>query len=77
MPGLAESWSNPDPKTLLLNIRAGVTFHDGTPLDAAAVKFNLDRARTDPRSNIKGDLVTVEGVEVDGPAAGRDQAEAA
>ena len=67
LPGLAESWSNPDPRTLLLNIRSGVTFHDGTPLDAAAVKFNLDRARTDPRSNIKGDLVTVEGVEVTGP----------
>jgi peptide/nickel transport system permease protein/peptide/nickel transport system substrate-binding protein len=67
LPGLAESWSNPDPKTLLLNIRPGVTFHDGTPLDAAAVKFNLDRARSDPRSNIKGDLVTVEGVEVAGP----------
>jgi len=67
VPGLAESWSNPDPKTLLLNIRAGVAFHDGTPLDAAAVKFNLDRARTDPRSNIKGDLVTVESVEVTGP----------
>ncbi len=30
IPGLAESWSNPDPKTLLLNIRPGVTFHDGT-----------------------------------------------
>ena len=47
LPGLAESWSNPDPTTLVLNIRAGVTFHDGTPLDPAAVKFNLDRARTD------------------------------
>lgn len=67
LPGLAESWSNPDPRTLLLNIRSGVTFHDGTPLDAAAVKINLDRARSDPRSNIKGDLVTVEGVEVAGP----------
>jgi len=67
LPGLAESWSNPDPRTLLLNIRSGVAFHDGTPLDAAAVKFNLDRARTDARSNIKGDLVTVEGVEVVGP----------
>ncbi len=67
LPGLAESWSNPDPKTLLLNIRSGVTFHDGTPLDATAVKFNLDRARSDPRSNIKGDLVTVEGVEIAGP----------
>ena len=67
VPGLAESWSNPDPRTLLLDIRSGVTFHDGTPLDAAAVKFNLDRARTDQRSNIKGDLATVESVEVTGP----------
>lgn len=67
LPGLAESWSNPDPKTLLLNIRSGITFHDGTPLDAAAVKFNLDRARSDQRSNIKGDLATVESVEIAGP----------
>jgi peptide/nickel transport system substrate-binding protein len=67
IPGLAESWSNPDPTTLLLNIRPGVTFHDGTALDAAAVKVNLDRARNDARSNIKGDLVTVEGVEASGP----------
>ena len=66
-PGLAESWSNPDPKTLILNLRSDVLFHDGTPLDAAAVKFNLDRARSDPRSNIKGDLVTVESVETSGP----------
>ncbi|MCX7361819.1 MAG: ABC transporter substrate-binding protein [Alphaproteobacteria bacterium] len=67
LPGLAESWTNPDPTTLVLKIRAGVTFHDGTACDAAAVKFNLDRARLDPRSNIKGDLVTVEGVEATGP----------
>lgn len=67
LPGIAESWSAPDPQTLLLNIRAGVVFHDGTACDAAAVKFNLDRARTDPRSNIKNDLITVESVEVAGP----------
>lgn len=67
IPGLAESWRYPDATTLVLTLRAGVTFHDGTPLDAAAVKFNLDRARSDPRSNIKGDLVTVEAVEASGP----------
>jgi peptide/nickel transport system permease protein/peptide/nickel transport system substrate-binding protein len=31
------------------------------------VKVNLDRARNDQRSNIKGDLVTVENVEATGP----------
>jgi peptide/nickel transport system permease protein/peptide/nickel transport system substrate-binding protein len=66
-PGLAESWSFTDPTTLVLNIRQGVTFHDGTKLDAEAVKFNLDRAKTAPKSNIKADVATVASVEVTGP----------
>ena len=65
-PGLAESWSFPDPKTMVLNLRKGVVFHDGTPMDAAAVKFNLERSKTAPRSNIKADLATVDTVEVTG-----------
>ena len=51
----------------MLNIRPGVTFHDGTPLDAEAVKFNLERNKTDPKSNIKADLATMASVEVTGP----------
>ena len=66
-PGLAESWSFTDPQTLVMKIRSGVTFHDGTPLDAEAVKFNLERAKTEQRSNIKADLATVASVEVSGP----------
>ncbi|SFR48011.1 peptide/nickel transport system permease protein/peptide/nickel transport system substrate-binding protein [Marinobacter daqiaonensis] len=66
-PGLAKSWEYPDSKTLVLNIREGVKFHDGTELDAEAVKFNLDRSRTDPRSNIRSDLASVEKVEVTAP----------
>ena len=66
-PGLAESWSFTDPTTFVLNIRPGVTFHDGTPLDAEAVKFNLERNKSDPKSNIKADLATVASVEVTGP----------
>ena len=66
-PGLAESWSFTDPTTFVLNIRPGVTFHDGTPLDAEAVRFNLERNRNDPKSNIKADLATVASVEVSGP----------
>src|SRR6266851_1695346 len=58
-PGLAESWSFTDPTTLVLNIRPGVTFHDGTPLDAEAVKFNLERNKSDPKSNIKADLASI------------------
>src|SRR3981189_1112712 len=32
--GLAESWRFADPTTFVLNVRPGVTFHDGTPRDA-------------------------------------------
>ncbi|MBI4492779.1 MAG: hypothetical protein HY690_08320 [Chloroflexi bacterium] len=42
VPGLAESWDNPDPKTYVLHLREGVKFHDGTPFDAEAARFNLD-----------------------------------
>jgi peptide/nickel transport system substrate-binding protein len=65
-PGLAESWNFTDPATLVLNIRPGVTFHDGTPLDAEAVKFNLERNKSDPKSNIKADLATMASVELAG-----------
>jgi ABC-type transport system substrate-binding protein len=65
-PGLAK-WSYPDPKTMVLDIEKGVKFHDGTDLDAEAVKFNLDRNRQDERSNIKADLSSIETVTVTGP----------
>jgi ABC-type transport system substrate-binding protein len=43
-PSLAESWSwSKDGLALTLRLRGGVTFHDGTPFDAAAVKANFDR----------------------------------
>ena len=66
-PGLAESWKFSDPTTLVLNIRPGITFHDGTPLDAEAVKFNLERNKSDQKSNIKADLASMASVEVTGP----------
>lgn len=41
---LAESWEvSPDGTAYTFTLRDGVTFHDGTPLDAEAVVFNLDR----------------------------------
>ncbi|NDG42836.1 MAG: peptide ABC transporter, partial [Betaproteobacteria bacterium] len=66
-PGLAKAWKFTDPKTLVMDLEPGVTFHDGSPCDAAAVKFNLDRSRSDARSNIKSDLASLEAVEVTGP----------
>jgi peptide/nickel transport system substrate-binding protein len=47
-PELAEKWEVLDEgKRIVLHLRQGVKFHDGTPFDAQAVKFNLDQ-RLDP-----------------------------
>ncbi|OBA35774.1 peptide ABC transporter substrate-binding protein [Gordonia sp. 852002-51296_SCH5728562-b] len=43
-PGLAQSWDvSPDGLQYTFHIRHGVRFHDGTPLDAAAVEYNIRR----------------------------------
>lgn len=41
--GLVESWKVVDPLTLELTTREGATFHDGTPFDAEALKWNWER----------------------------------
>ncbi len=41
-PGLATSWTAEGADTWRLNLRKGVTFHDGHPFTAADVKFTLD-----------------------------------
>ena len=44
-PGLATAWEQAadDKKTWLFHLRPGVAFHDGTPFNADAVIWNLDR----------------------------------
>jgi peptide/nickel transport system substrate-binding protein len=42
-PGLAKEWEvTDDGKTFTFYLREGVTFHDGTPFNAEAVKYNPD-----------------------------------
>ena len=41
-PWLAESWSQPDPLTLIFKIRRGVLFHNGQPLTSRDVAFSID-----------------------------------
>lgn len=44
IPGLATKWDvTPDGKIYTFKLREDVTFHDGTPFDAYAVKKNYDR----------------------------------
>jgi ABC-type transport system substrate-binding protein len=44
VPQLAQSYKMAaDLKSCELKLRTGVTFHDGTPCDAAAIKFNIER----------------------------------
>ena len=52
VPGLAESWEiSDDGLTYTFRLRDGVTFHDGTTMDAEDVKFSLDRARGEDSLN--------------------------
>ncbi len=66
VPDLATSWStSADGKTLTFDLRQGVTFQDGTPFDASAVKWNLDRL-LDPNVRVpqRGQLTVIDSVDV-------------
>jgi ABC-type transport system substrate-binding protein len=63
-PGLAESWETPDARTLVLRLRKNVKFHDGTPFDAEAVKFNILRAQDKQWSSVTTELTSIEQVDV-------------
>jgi ABC-type transport system substrate-binding protein len=44
IPQLAESWTmSDDLRSCTLKLRAGAKFHDGTPVDVASVKLNIER----------------------------------
>jgi len=67
-PSLAESWRWVNDKTFQLKLRKGITFHNGEPFDAAAVKWNIDRV-LDPetKSPVKDRIPTVTSAEVVDP----------
>ena len=73
LPWLAESWAfSDDSRQITFKLRQGVKFHDGTDLDAAAVKFNfdsiLDPARASPT---RPAIAALESVDVVDPATVR------
>jgi peptide/nickel transport system substrate-binding protein len=73
VPGLAQSWDiSKDGLTYTFKLRGNVTFHDGTPFNAEAVKFVFERQLNDKGPYyatgtypyVKGFLGNVAGVEV-------------
>jgi peptide/nickel transport system substrate-binding protein len=66
-PGLAESWTQPDPKTVVFKLRRGVKFHDGTDFNAEVAKFNFTRMKTEPKSVRKGEVANIDTVDVVDP----------
>jgi peptide/nickel transport system substrate-binding protein len=44
-PALAQSWEQPDPRTLIFHLRSGVRFHDGRPLTSRDVLWTINSMR--------------------------------
>ncbi|WP_342359694.1 ABC transporter substrate-binding protein [Terrarubrum flagellatum] len=67
-PMLATKWAwSEDGKTLTLNLRPNVVFHDGTPFDAAAAKFSLDRGLTMKSSRRRAEIDAIDTMDVVDP----------
>jgi ABC-type transport system substrate-binding protein len=65
VPCLAESWAwNGDGTVLTLNVRKGVKFHDGEPLDAEAMAKNLRWANANPLYGFFKGISLIERVDV-------------
>jgi peptide/nickel transport system substrate-binding protein len=62
-PGLALSWESPDPNTWVLNLRQGVTWHNGDPFSADDIIFSLGRvANPDTRTIFAGTFAGIDSV---------------
>jgi peptide/nickel transport system substrate-binding protein len=53
VPGVAASWSSPDPSTFTMKLQPNVKFQDGTPYDSQAVATAIKRDQSDPTSTLK------------------------
>lgn len=66
VPSLAESWAQSDETTWTFVLRSDVTFHNGEPLNAAAVVIALNHlvnAETPPRGLSPENIVSIEAVD--------------
>jgi peptide/nickel transport system substrate-binding protein len=67
VPQLALGYEWADPKTLILHLRPNVTFHDGEPFDATAVKYTMEHYLTFPGSYRRGEISMIDHVDVVDP----------
>ena len=70
VPGLAESWQvSDDGLSIMMRLRQGVTFADGSPFDSADVKSSLERIKTEATGAVAAaSLTSVTAVEDPDPA---------
>jgi peptide/nickel transport system substrate-binding protein len=69
-PGLASSWKYAaNGKSVTFTLRPGLKFTDGTPLNAAAVKENIERGLKQANSTIASELAVISKVEVNSPTS--------
>jgi peptide/nickel transport system substrate-binding protein len=64
VPGLAESWTVVDDTTLEFHLRQGVSFHNGEPFSAEAVKFSVERMLDTEDAPNRSKFTSIESVEV-------------
>ena len=68
VPSLAESVEVIDPSTIAVELREGLTFSDGTPLDAEAARASIERNRdSEQRGQFSTALQTVSSIDVSSP----------
>lgn len=65
VPQLATGYTtSEDGLTVTIDLQPNVSFHDGTAMDAEAVKYNLERSKNLPGSNRASELAQLESVTV-------------
>ena len=67
-PAVAQSWEQPDPRTIIFHLRSGVRFSDGRALTSRDVKWTIDSMRNGAVISPKGaSYVSVDWVEARDP----------